>query len=91
MDGLGQERDIGYVDNPKVDSKNVTDRMTFTTKSCSQNFIVLHSNVQTIVIGYESCEFLVILRQLALDTLPVGRSELFTFNPDFFQQNSLCT
>uniref|UniRef100_A0A8I3WWH0 Ubiquitin-like-conjugating enzyme ATG10 n=1 Tax=Callithrix jacchus TaxID=9483 RepID=A0A8I3WWH0_CALJA len=35
-----QKRDIGYFDNLKANSRNITNSMTFATKSSYQNFIV---------------------------------------------------
>uniref|UniRef100_A0A8D2B9W2 Uncharacterized protein n=1 Tax=Sciurus vulgaris TaxID=55149 RepID=A0A8D2B9W2_SCIVU len=86
----GQKGDIGYFNNLKADSRNVTNSMTFSTKSSNQNVIIFLNKVQATIIGYKSCDFLAILYQLNPDTLPNGRIWLFGFNPYFFQHNSLC-
>ncbi|KAJ1061496.1 hypothetical protein K5549_020609, partial [Capra hircus] len=48
-----QKRDIGYFDNLKADSGNVTNSMTFVTKSSNQNFIIFLNKIQTTIIGYK--------------------------------------
>ncbi|CAD7684625.1 unnamed protein product [Nyctereutes procyonoides] len=65
-----QERDIGYFDNFKANSRNVTDSMTFATKS-----------IQTTIIGYKGCDLFAVLDQLDPDALPDGRIWLLGFNP----------
>ncbi|KAJ1074898.1 hypothetical protein K5549_021476, partial [Capra hircus] len=79
-----QKRDIGYFDNLKADSKNVTNSMTFATKSSNQNFIIFLNKIQATIIGYKSSDFF-----LNPDTLPDSRIWLFDFNSYFFQHNSL--
>uniref|UniRef100_A0A8C0PXQ4 Uncharacterized protein n=1 Tax=Canis lupus familiaris TaxID=9615 RepID=A0A8C0PXQ4_CANLF len=74
----GQERDIGYFDHFKANSRNVTDSMTFTTKS-----------IQTTIIGYKGCDLFAVLDQLDPDALPDGRIWLFGFNPPGTQHDSL--
>uniref|UniRef100_A0A8C9GUK9 Uncharacterized protein n=1 Tax=Piliocolobus tephrosceles TaxID=591936 RepID=A0A8C9GUK9_9PRIM len=81
---------IGYFDNLKADSRNITNSMTFATKSSNQNFIVFLNKVQATVIGYKGCDLLAILDQLDPDTLPNGRIWLFGFNSYFFQDDSFC-
>ncbi|KAI4550504.1 hypothetical protein MJT46_018669 [Ovis ammon polii x Ovis aries] len=48
------KRDIGYFDNLKVDSRNVTNSMTFATKSNNQNFIIFLNKIQATIIGTHS-------------------------------------
>uniref|UniRef100_A0A8I5YT79 Uncharacterized protein n=1 Tax=Pongo abelii TaxID=9601 RepID=A0A8I5YT79_PONAB len=86
----GQKRHISYFDNLKADSRNITNSMTFATKSSNQNFIVFLNKVQATVVGYKGCDFLAIIDQLDPDTLPNGRIWLFGFNSYFFQHNSFC-
>uniref|UniRef100_A0A671G2G7 Uncharacterized protein n=1 Tax=Rhinolophus ferrumequinum TaxID=59479 RepID=A0A671G2G7_RHIFE len=85
-----EQRDIGYFNNLKADSRNVTNSMTFATKSSNQDFIIFLNKIQTTIIGYKSCDFFAILDKLDPDTLPDGRIWLFGFNPYFFQYDSLC-
>uniref|UniRef100_A0A8C9AQP3 Uncharacterized protein n=1 Tax=Prolemur simus TaxID=1328070 RepID=A0A8C9AQP3_PROSS len=85
-----QKRHIGYFDNLKADSRNVTNGMTFSTKSSNQNFIVFLNKVQATIVGYKGCDVLAIRDQLDPDTLPDGRIWLFGFNSYFLQHNSLC-
>uniref|UniRef100_A0A8C9AP36 Uncharacterized protein n=1 Tax=Prolemur simus TaxID=1328070 RepID=A0A8C9AP36_PROSS len=56
----GQKRDIGYFDNLKGDSRNVTNSMTFSTKSSSQNCIIFSNQVRAIIVGYKGCDFLTV-------------------------------
>uniref|UniRef100_A0A2I3M154 Uncharacterized protein n=1 Tax=Papio anubis TaxID=9555 RepID=A0A2I3M154_PAPAN len=90
LEAGGQKKDIGYFDNPKADSRNITNSMTFLTKSSNHNFIVFLSKVQAIIIEYKGCDFLAILDPLDPDTLPNGRIWLFGFSSYFFQHNSFC-
>uniref|UniRef100_A0A8C7A1Z4 Uncharacterized protein n=1 Tax=Neovison vison TaxID=452646 RepID=A0A8C7A1Z4_NEOVI len=79
-------RDIGYFDNLKANSRNVTNSMTFATKS--NTYL---NKIQTTIIGYKGCDFLAILDQLDPDTLPDGRIWLLGFNPSKTQtHNSFC-
>uniref|UniRef100_A0A673SX57 Uncharacterized protein n=1 Tax=Suricata suricatta TaxID=37032 RepID=A0A673SX57_SURSU len=86
----GQKRDIGYFDDLNSNSGNVTNSMTFATKSSNQNLIVFLSKIKTTIIGYKGGDFLAILDQPDPDALPDGRLWLFGFNPHFFQHNSFC-
>ncbi|CAD7669468.1 unnamed protein product [Nyctereutes procyonoides] len=74
----GQKKHIGYFGNLKVDSRNVTNSMTFATKSSHQNLIIFLNKIQTTIIGYNTqhrynCDLFAILDQLDPDTLPDGR------------------
>ncbi|MXQ94644.1 hypothetical protein E5288_WYG014786 [Bos mutus] len=44
------KRETGHFDNLKLDSRNVTNSMTFATKSSNQNFIIFLNKIQTAVI-----------------------------------------
>ncbi|KAJ1065628.1 hypothetical protein K5549_020763, partial [Capra hircus] len=79
-----QKRDTGYFNSLKADSRNVTNSMTFATKSSNQNFIVFLNKIQATIIGYKSSDFF-----LNPDTLPDVRIWLFGFNSYFFQHHSL--
>uniref|UniRef100_A0A4W2ISN7 Uncharacterized protein n=1 Tax=Bos indicus x Bos taurus TaxID=30522 RepID=A0A4W2ISN7_BOBOX len=83
--------EIGYFDNwlLKADSRNVTNSMTFATKSSNQNFIIFLNKIQATIVGYKSSDFFAILDSLNPDTLPDGRIWLFGFNSYFFQHSSL--
>uniref|UniRef100_A0A8C8Y8N1 Uncharacterized protein n=1 Tax=Panthera leo TaxID=9689 RepID=A0A8C8Y8N1_PANLE len=85
-----KERDVGYFDDLKANSRKVTNSMTFATKSRNQNLTVFLNKIQTTIIGYKGGDFLAILDQLDSDTLPDGRIWPFGFNPYFFQHNSFC-
>uniref|UniRef100_A0A452RL67 Uncharacterized protein n=1 Tax=Ursus americanus TaxID=9643 RepID=A0A452RL67_URSAM len=81
-----QKRDIGYFDNLKANSRNVTNSMAFATKS--NTYL---NKIQTTIIGYEGCDFFAILDQLDPDALPDGRIWLLVvFHLHFFQHNSFC-
>uniref|UniRef100_A0A8C0N0T4 Uncharacterized protein n=1 Tax=Canis lupus familiaris TaxID=9615 RepID=A0A8C0N0T4_CANLF len=73
------KRDIGYFDNFKANSRNVTDSLTFATKSSHQNLIIFLNKVQTTIIGYKGCDLFAVLDQLDPDALPDGRIWLFGF------------
>uniref|UniRef100_H0W2M3 Uncharacterized protein n=1 Tax=Cavia porcellus TaxID=10141 RepID=H0W2M3_CAVPO len=73
-----QKRDIGYFNNLKADSRNVTNGMTFSTKS-----------IQATIIGDEGCDLLPVLDQLDPDALPDGGIRLRAFHLHFFQHDSL--
>ena len=45
------KRDTGHFDNLKLDSRYVTNSMTFATKSSNQNFIIFLNKIQTAIIG----------------------------------------
>ena len=45
------KRDTGHFDNLKLDSRNVTNSMTFATKSSNQNFIIFLNKIQIAIIG----------------------------------------
>uniref|UniRef100_A0A452RAX2 Uncharacterized protein n=1 Tax=Ursus americanus TaxID=9643 RepID=A0A452RAX2_URSAM len=89
----GQKRDIGYFDILNV-PRNVTDSMTFPTKSSNQNLLIFFDKIRTTIIGYKGFVFIFvffgIVNQLDPDILPDGRIWLFGFNPYFSQHNSLC-
>ncbi|NP_001019899.1 ribosomal protein S23, retrogene 1 [Mus musculus] len=85
-----QQRNIGYFNHLKADSRNITYSMTFSTKSSNQNFIIFLNEVQAAIIGHERCDLLPVLNELHPDALPDGRIWLFGLNPYFFQHNSLC-
>ncbi|KAH0508726.1 ribosomal protein S23 like protein [Microtus ochrogaster] len=85
----GQKGHIGYFNNLKVDSKNITYSMTLSTKSSNQNFIVFLNEVQATIIGDESCDLLAVLDELHPDTLTDSRIWLLGFNSYFFQHDSL--
>uniref|UniRef100_A0A8C0VZU4 Uncharacterized protein n=1 Tax=Castor canadensis TaxID=51338 RepID=A0A8C0VZU4_CASCN len=86
----GQKRHVGYFNNLKADSRDITNSMTFSTKSSNQNFIVFLNKVQATIIGYKSCDFLAILDKLNPDTLSDSGIWLFGFNSYFFQNDPLC-
>uniref|UniRef100_A0A8C6HH38 Uncharacterized protein n=1 Tax=Mus spicilegus TaxID=10103 RepID=A0A8C6HH38_MUSSI len=85
-----QQRNIGYFNHLKADSRNITYSMTFSTKSSNRNFIIFLNEVQAAIIGHERCDLLAIFNELHPDTLPDGRIWLFDLNSYFFQHNSLC-
>ncbi|KAK7813298.1 hypothetical protein U0070_005203 [Myodes glareolus] len=85
----GQKGHIGYFNNLKADSRDITYSMTLSTKSNNQNFIVFLNEVQATIIGHESCDLLAVLYELHPDTLPDSRIWLFGFNSYFFQHDSL--
>uniref|UniRef100_A0A5F7ZRS4 Uncharacterized protein n=1 Tax=Macaca mulatta TaxID=9544 RepID=A0A5F7ZRS4_MACMU len=87
---IGPKRHIGYFDNLKADSRNITNSMTFATRSSNQNFIIFLNKVQATVVGYKGCDFLAVLDQLDPDTLPNGRICLCGFNSYFSQHDSFC-
>uniref|UniRef100_G1U046 Uncharacterized protein n=1 Tax=Oryctolagus cuniculus TaxID=9986 RepID=G1U046_RABIT len=82
-------RHIGYFDHLKADARNVTDSMTFPTKSGNQNFIVFLEEVQAPVVGDEGRDFLAILDQLDPHALPDGGVGLLGLNPYFLQHDAL--
>ena len=82
-------KSTGYFDSLKVDSRNVTNSMTFGTKSSNQNFIIFLNKIQATITGYKRLWFFAILGELNPDTFPDGRIWLFGFNPYFFEHNSL--
>ena len=88
---IRQKRDTGYFDSLKVDSRNVTNSMTFATKSSNQNFIIFLNKIQATISGYKRLSLFAILGELNPDTFPDGRIWLFGFNPYFFKHNSLGT
>uniref|UniRef100_A0A8I5T3N5 Uncharacterized protein n=1 Tax=Pongo abelii TaxID=9601 RepID=A0A8I5T3N5_PONAB len=90
LEAGGQKKDIGYFDNLKANSRNITNSMTFLTKSSNQNFMIFLNKVQATITEYKGRDFLAILDPLDPDTLPNGRIWLFGFNSYFFQHNSFC-
>ncbi|KAM7317516.1 hypothetical protein ACRRTK_023818 [Alexandromys fortis] len=79
----GQKGHVGYFNNLKADSRNITYSMTLSTKSSNQNFIVFLNEVQATIIGDESCDLLAVLDELHPDTLPDSRIWLLGFNSYF--------
>ena len=63
--------------------------MTFVTKSSNQNFIILLNKIQS-HLGTKAVISSAILGQQDPDTFPDARIWTFSFNPYFFQYNSLC-
>lgn len=47
-----------YFDSFKVDSRNVTNSMTFATKSSNQNFIISSIKSKQPSLGTKGCDFL---------------------------------
>lgn len=76
----GQEGHVGYLDNLKSNTGNITDGMTLTTETSDQNFIVLLNVVQATVPWYECRDFLAVLDQLHPDALTDGRVGLLGFD-----------
>uniref|UniRef100_A0A8C3XMJ4 Uncharacterized protein n=1 Tax=Chelydra serpentina TaxID=8475 RepID=A0A8C3XMJ4_CHESE len=73
---LGSSKgNIGYFNNLEVNSRNITDSVTFLTKASNQNFIVFLNEIQATIIRNKGCYFLSVL------------DHLYT---NFFQDNSLC-
>ncbi|KAF6094963.1 hypothetical protein HJG60_012017 [Phyllostomus discolor] len=46
-----------YFDNLKGNSRNVTNSMTFATKSSNQNFIIFLNKIQATITGYKDWDF----------------------------------
>ena len=78
--------DISDLDNLETYSGNITDGVTFTTKTSNQDFIVLLYKVQAAILGYECCDFLAVLDQLYSDAFSNGRIGLFGFDTDLFSK-----
>ena len=57
----GQKRDTGYFDNLKADSKNVTNSMTFATKSSNQNSSFSSMKFKQPSLGTKAVIFLLLL------------------------------
>ena len=83
------EGDVGDLADLESDSGNISDSVTFTSESRNQNFVVLFNEVQTTVIGDESCDLLSVLDELNSDTLPDGRVRLLSLNTNLLKNNSL--
>uniref|UniRef100_A0A3B4DBR3 Uncharacterized protein n=1 Tax=Pygocentrus nattereri TaxID=42514 RepID=A0A3B4DBR3_PYGNA len=83
----GQEGNVGHLHHLETYTRDITDGMSLTTKSCHQNFIVLLpskpiylNEIQATVIGDESGNLLAVLDQLDPDALPNSRVRLLGFN-----------
>uniref|UniRef100_A0A4X2KWW1 Uncharacterized protein n=1 Tax=Vombatus ursinus TaxID=29139 RepID=A0A4X2KWW1_VOMUR len=83
----GQKRNICDFYNLEPDSRNITNSMTFSTKSSNQNFIIFLIKVQAAIIGNKGSDFFAVLNQLGSHTLPDGRIRLVGFHTKFFQDN----
>jgi len=83
------QTDTRYLDHLKANTGDITLCLALATETSKQNLVVLVDKVQTTVVRNESGNFLAILNQLHLDTLPNCRVWLFGFNANFFQHDSL--
>uniref|UniRef100_A0A4X2MF02 Uncharacterized protein n=1 Tax=Vombatus ursinus TaxID=29139 RepID=A0A4X2MF02_VOMUR len=86
----GQKRNICNFYNLESDSRNITNSMTFFTKSSNQNFVIFLNKVQAAIIGNKGSDFFAIINQLDSHTLPDGRIGLLGFHTNFFQDNPFC-
>uniref|UniRef100_A0A7N4PFY8 Uncharacterized protein n=1 Tax=Sarcophilus harrisii TaxID=9305 RepID=A0A7N4PFY8_SARHA len=68
-----QKGNIGNFYNLEADSGNVTNSMTFSTKSSNQDFIKYLNKIQAAIIRNKGSDFFAILNQLDSHTLPDGR------------------
>jgi hypothetical protein len=59
---------------------NITDGVTFTTKTRNQNLVVLFNESQTTIVGDESCDLLAVLDELDTNALTDGRVRLLSLN-----------
>uniref|UniRef100_A0A8C7GRF9 Uncharacterized protein n=2 Tax=Oncorhynchus TaxID=8016 RepID=A0A8C7GRF9_ONCKI len=74
---------ISYFDHLEADTRNITNGVPLPTKSCHQHLIKITSylnEVQTAIIGDESCDLLAIFDELHPDTLPDGRVGLLNYS-----------
>ena len=69
-----------YLDNLEPDAGNVSNGVTFSTKTSHKDFIVFFNKVEATIIGNEGCDLLAVLDQLNTKALADGRVGLFGLN-----------
>lgn len=65
-----KKRHIGYFNSLKIDFREMSDSVTFSTKSSNFSFVIFLSEVQAAIIGHKRCHFLAVLEKLHPDPLP---------------------
>ena len=83
------EGDVGDLADLEPDSGDISHGVALTSESRDQNLVVLLNEVQTTVIGDESCDLLSVLNELDSDTLTNSRVRLLSLNTNLLENNSL--
>ena len=83
------EGDVGDLADLEPDSGDISHGVALTSESRDQNLVVLLNEVQTTVIGDESCDLLSVLDELDSDTLTNSRVRLLSLNTNLLENNSL--
>jgi len=77
------------LDDLESNTRNISLRLSLTTETCEEDFIVLVYEVETTIVRYESCDLLSVLDQLDSDALPNGRVRLLGFDSDLLENYAL--
>ena len=77
------------LDDLETHTGNITLRLTLTTETFDQDFVVLVNKVKTTVERHEGRNLLTVLDQLHTDTLSNGRVRLLGLDTDLLKHNTL--
>ena len=84
----GEQGYTGDFHDFKSDSWQITDSVTFSSKTSNKNLIIVVKERQTTIFRHESSDLLVVFLQLYSDTLSDSRVRLFSLNGNLLDDDS---